>query len=103
MSDTRITVRFSDEENRKIAAQAQALGMTRADVLRLAVESLFAANKTTSHMADMLGQHLEEVRREIASATERLSLEHRRSILLLLKVLQAPKDAEAALEKIYGG
>lgn len=99
MSENRLTVRFSDEENRRINAQAQALGMTRADVVRLAVESLFTSNRTAGQLAEMRDQLREEIRQELSNLAEK----SRRSTLLLLKVLKAPPEAESALENIFGG
>lgn len=97
MSESRLTVRFSDDEIRKIAKQAKALGMTRADVVRLAVESLFSTHRTSAQLDEMRDQLREEVRQELNNLAEK----SRRSTLLLLKVLKAPTEAEVALENVW--
>lgn len=86
MAGNNFTLRLDDSELRVLEAHARALGRPRADVVRLALAGLSSQQKNA--------EALDALRLDLAGML-------RRSNLLLLKVLNAPKEAEAALEKIY--
>lgn len=101
MSDSRLTVRFTDDEMAKIKSQADALDMSRADVVRMAVHSLFGADRQATRTAEMLDGFGDQIRAELALKLTAQAVQNRRVALLLLKVMNAPREAEEALLKIF--
>lgn len=101
MSDNRLTVRFSDDEMSKLMAHAKTLDMSKTDVVRLAIQGLFSASRTVDKLDRAMASMRADFGADIDSRMKGMEAKQRRANLLLLKVLQAPKEAEAALETIY--
>lgn len=101
MSDNRLTVRFSDEEQAAIELKAKLSDKSRADVVRMAVRGLNGADKRQAETLEKLTTQAEELQRETAEMIKAMTLQNRRAALLILKVLNAPSAAEDALNKIY--
>ncbi|MDO8775591.1 MAG: hypothetical protein Q7K57_44195 [Burkholderiaceae bacterium] len=101
--ESRLTVRFSGEEITKLSTMAITMGMTRADVVRLAVEGMFSSAKTTTKMAQLLEQQTEEIGVEVKRRINEISTQNKRVTTLLLRAMRADPAAEQALEKIFLG
>ena len=102
MSDERLTVRFTKEELAGIASRAQLMEISKTEVVRLAVHRLF----TSASSGEKVDKSLNEMRSDLTangkSQFNQIREYQQRTTRLLLKVLQAPKEAEDALEKIFG-
>lgn len=98
MSGERLTVRFSEAEADAIERLALSLNMTKAQVLRLAVENLGGGAKTM----DAVQQMQEQTAADMGARVDRLGDQTRKSFALLLRIVQAPPEAEEALKKVWG-
>lgn len=96
-----LTVRLSEAELRQLAQHAAALKLTKTDVVRLALESLNSSRRVATQLDAHRDQLREELRHEMAQTIATLADKNRRATLLLLKVLKAPGEAEAALENVF--
>lgn len=93
MTDARITVRLPADELRRVEAQADALRLTKADVVRLGLTSLFSTERSAAQIAEIA----DLLRAEMA----RISDQNRRTATLLLLVLKAPPEAQQTLSEIF--
>lgn len=101
MAGNNFTLRLDDSELRVLEAHARALGRPRADVVRLALAGLSRQQKNAEALDALRLDLATQLSRQIEQSEANLAGMLRRSNLLFLKVLNAPKEAEAALEKIY--
>lgn len=102
MAGSNFTLRLEEPELKALEAHARALGRPRADVVRLALQGLTSQQKNAEALEALRLDLAAEIARQIEHAEAAISEKSRRSTLLLLKVLKAPSEAEAALEKVYG-
>lgn len=93
MADARITVRLPSDELRRLEARADALRLSKADVVRLGLTSLLGADRSANQLAEIS----DALRADIA----RISDQNRRTATLLLLVLKAPQEAQKTLDEIF--
>lgn len=93
MADARITVRLPSDELRRLEARADALRLSKADVVRLGLTSLDGADRSASQLAEIS----DALRADVA----RISDQNRRTATLLLLVLKAPQEAQKTLDEIF--
>lgn len=84
-------------EARALASKAADLGMTKADVTRLALSTYLAQEKTM----DKVQSALDELDSNLADRVKGIEAKNKRAFKLLFRVLSAPKEAEEALDNIF--
>jgi hypothetical protein len=103
MSDQRLTIRFNTEEIAAIESHAMALEISKTELVRLAVQGLF----NNASISEKLKRHIDELRTglaaEVRAQTASIEDKQHRTTLVLLRALQAPKEAEVGLAAIFGG
>lgn len=95
------SMRLSADEIGQIARLAAELRLSKTEVVRLAVQSYLARSKATDQIAQLLGETVEEIGERTSAKLAGQADKNRRAFKLLLRVLKAPGEAEATLEKIY--
>lgn len=106
MGTQALNVRVPDEQMAQIEGQAKALGMTKTEVVRLALAAHFSLNKNTDRVASLLDSKLAPLAQAVTdqkATFEELVEYQQKTTLLLLKVLAAPPEAEQALKKLFAG
>jgi hypothetical protein len=102
MSDGRLTIRFTDEELAGVETHAKVMHLTKTEVVRLAVQGLFNSTRTADKLDRSIEGLRQDLKTEIDSQMTQFSTQQKRTALLMLRVLQAPPEAEAAIDKIFG-
>ena len=93
----RLTVRLDPTEARALASKAVDLGMTKADVARLALSTYLAQEKTM----DKVQSSLDELESNLADRVQGIENKNKRAFKVLLRVLKAPSEAMETLDQIF--